>query len=391
MVLSNYESSMGVKPYNLSSTYLLCFNFPTVCDILEEVQNSLKILLSESNKQQQDLNNIKDDISILKLGLSLLQHADSQNKKQLKLIQIFLFKLGDDVSDIEEDIDDLESNVEDTAECLADFKEDTTNTLTNLETTVDAIEHPCGGSDDWVKVVDFDMTVDGTMCPDDWVQSMFSLPACGRPSTPTTKNQCFAANFPFLTGTMMTFSKVCGRIKAYAYGLPDAFEGFTVEGQTQITDAYVSGISLTAGSGFSEHLWTFAAGSAELEVPSGDPTQERIDQCPCDRSNPSDIPVPDFVSNNYFCEAGINVFLSYTSIMSDDPLWDGLNCNPESSCCDFNRPPYFVNDLGKTLTVDSVDARLCFVERPPPSEGALGDDVLIERMEIYVNVPVEEE
>ena len=44
-------------------------------------------------------------------------------------------------------IDDLESNVEDTAECLADFKEDTTNTLTNLETTVDAIEHPCGGSD----------------------------------------------------------------------------------------------------------------------------------------------------------------------------------------------------------------------------------------------------
>ena len=54
----------------------------------------------------------------------------------------------------------------------------------------------------------------------------------------------------------------------------------------------------------------------------------------------------------------------------DDPLWDGLNCNPESNCCDFNRPPYFVNDLGKTLTVDSVDARLCFIQ------GALTDDVL---------------
>ena len=356
------------------------------------VQNSLKMLLSESNKQQQDLNDIKDDISILKIGLSLLQHADSEHnpwvKKQLKLIQIFLFKLGDDVSDIEEDIDDLESDVEDTEECLADFKEDTTNTLTNLETTVDAIEHPCGGSDDWVKVVDFDTTVDGTTCPDDWVQSMFSLPTCGRPSTPTTINQCFGANFPFLTGTMMTFSKVCGRIKAYAYGVPDGFEAFAEEGQTLITDAYVSGISLTAGSGFSEHLWTFAAGSAELEVFG---IQERLDQCPCDRSDPSAIPVPDFVGNNYFCEAGINVFLSYTSIMSDDPLWDGLNCNPESSCCDFNRPPYFVNDLGKTLTVDSVDARLCFIDQPPPSEGDFGDDVLVEQIEIYVNVLVEED
>ena len=185
-------------------------------------------------------------------------------KKQLKLIQIILFKLGDDVSDTEEDIDDLESNVEDTAECLADFKEDTTHTLTNLETTVDAIEHPCGGSDDWVKVVDFDMTVDGTKCPDDWVLSMYSLLTCGRPPTSTTRNQCFGANFPFLTGTMMTFSKVCGRIKAYAYGGPDGFEAFAEEDQTQITDAYVSGISLTAGSGFSEHLWTFAAGLAEL-------------------------------------------------------------------------------------------------------------------------------
>ena len=299
--------------------------------------------------------------------------------------------MGDDVSDIEEDIDDIKLNVEDTAECLADFKEDTTNTLTNLETTVDAIEHPCGGSDDWVKVVDFDMTVDGTTCPDDWVQSMFSLPTCGRPSTPTTRNQCFPANFPFLTGSMMTFSKVCGRIKAYAYGLPDAVEGFTVEGQTQITDAYVSGISLTTGSGFSEHLWTFAAGSAELEV-TFTPDQERIDQCPCDRSDPSAIPIPDFVGNNYFCEAGINVLQAGTfTFLCDDPLWDGLNCNPESSCCDFNQPPYFVNDLGKTLTMDSVDARLCFIQGPPANEGANGDDVLVERIEIYVNVQVEEE
>ena len=199
------------------------------------------------------------------------------------------------------------------------------------------------------------------------------------------KEPVFWCKFPILNWYN---DKVCGRIKAYAYGFPDAFEGFT---QTQITDAYVSGISLTAGSGFSEHLWTFAAGSAELEAPLADQTQERDDQCPCDRSDPSAIPVPEFVGNNYFCEAGINVFLGYTSILSDDPLWDGLNCNPESSCCDFNRPPYFVNDLGKTLTVDSVDARLCFIEGPPANEGAVGDDVLVERIEIYVNVLVEED
>ena len=124
-----------------------------------------------------------------------------------------------------------------------------------------------------------------------------------------------------------------------------------------------------------EHLWTFAAGESELGR-SGEPGVEQPGQCPCDRSDPSDIPVPGFVGNNYFCEAAVNIHDSENPSFLfhfDDPLWDGLNCNPKSSCCEFNQPPYFVNDLGRTITVNSIEGRLCT------------GGVLLRKIEVYLS------
>ena len=82
---------------------------------------------------------------------------------------------------------------------------------------------------------------------------------------------------------------------------------------------------------------------------------DRIGQCPCDVGDITFIPIPPFVRNNYFCESGLNVHYNGDIFQADDPLWDGENCIDESNCCEFNRPPYFVNDLGKVLTASKVE------------------------------------
>ena len=69
---------------------------------------------------------------------------------------------------------------------------------------------------------------------------------------------------------------------------------------------------------------------------------------------------------------------------ADDPLWDGENCNVNSNCCEYNRPPYFVNDLGTTMTASTIEARICVKEEAPVSVGSFGDDIAVEIVEIYI-------
>ena len=316
---------------------------------MEEVRSFMTTLLSESNLQNQDMTMIKDDLTLLKISHASLQHTSAGQSYQLNEVRSQLNEQGEKITDIES--------------CLETVKESTA-------------DHPCDAIEDWTKVIDFDMTDPSTTCPEQWVQSFFSLRTCGRPPTPAfTFNMCFSANFPFSTGTM-SFRKVCGRVKAYAYGEPDAFSGAFNGDQTLLSQAYVAGVSLTAGAGFTDHLWTFAAGGEEID-------DDTYGLCPCDLSDPSSIPVPDFLGNQYFCEAGVNEHTS-ERFLSEDALWDGRNCNPESTCCEYNRPPYFVNDLGKTITTDSIDARICAVDGPPPTEGEHGHDILVERIELYI-------
>ena len=43
-----------------------------------------------------------------------------------------------------------------------------------------------------------------------------------------------------------------------------------------------------------------------------------------------------------------------------------------------------MNYLGKTLTVNVIEARICVFNKGPTSEGQSGDDVLVEQIEVYV-------
>ena len=253
--------------------------------------------------------------------------------------------------------------------CLEDHK---TNTSSQLD-AVETLQHPCGGPG-WTQVVNFDMAIANTECPEGWELGEHSKRSCGR--TNDGANTCSIANFIFEEGPQQ-FSKVCGHIKAYAAGGPDAFESATTE--TSIDSAFVSGVALTTGiSPKIEHIWTFAAGIAEVQ---GGSTSGN-DLCPCD--DPDSIPPPLFVDNKYFCESAVNIpfnFGVHNIFHSSDPLWDGENCNDDSNCCEFNRPPYFVNDLGKSLTASSIDARLCLHNRKSTT---VQEDILVEVVEIYI-------
>ena len=131
-----------------------------------------------------------------------------------------------------------------------------------------------------------------------------------------------------------------------------------------IDEPYVSGVSLTHGIP-REHIWTFAAGHTETQ-----PLWP--DVCPCDAI--TNITVPDFVDDNYFCESGTNSG-EPDGFHPDDPLWDGEGCTSSSECCSFNNPPYF-KKLLPSPTFDDIEARIC--------QWDTLDDTPIEFIELYV-------
>ena len=165
---------------------------------------------------------------------------------------------------------------------------------------------------------------------------------------------------------------MCGRIKGYQYGVTSAFYHFH-HVIAIIDEQYVSGVSLIHGSiGNREHIWTFAAGLTESD------SIHLNTHCPCD--TPSNDIVPSFVGNDYFCESGLNFTWNeqYFGIFNpDDPLWDGRNCTNNSTCCEFNNPPWFTKTLNASTT-DDIELRICTTLE------YAREDIPLEFIELYV-------
>ena len=163
------------------------------------------------------------------------------------------------------------------------------------------------------------------------------------------------------------YTKVCGRAIGYQYGHPDAF-AYRLNGET-IDQIYVDGLSITYGSPC-QHLWTFAVGARE------GPNYSRYN-CPC--SQPPGTSAPSYLGNNWYCESGNPTTIDpiSTSVFSDDPLWDGENC--EGTCCSNGRsPPWFSVEL-PAPTNNYIEARICSDEHSDTQE-----DIFINTFEIYV-------
>ena len=213
-----------------------------------------------------------------------------------------------------------------------------------------------------MRVAELDMTDNSNQCPSGLRQRTDSnLRTCIKNSD---SGGCSSVTF----STSNTFSRVCGKIKGYQFGHPDAF----LPPISNIDNRYVDGISLTHGRP-RQHIWTFAVATDEVRI-------SPPHKCSCSDINIASMvtPPPAFVGNDYFCDAGTTRFNYTTFILySDNPLWDGAGCGSRSTCCTFNNPPWFYKQLSQP-TSDDIEMRVC------RNEAASDEDIAIEMIDIYI-------
>ena len=312
------------------------------------------------------LNEMREDISSMKNEMATISQSVSNQTEE---VNTRLSGLND--------FSGVERELNSTANMICDKIEEHDNQITtelmrmNQTLTEEIINNSgglkCGGTWGWRHAVYLDMTDPNTNCPSGWQLTGYSKRTCGRASTGW--RTCDSVFFPVSGGP---YSQVCGRIRAYQYGLPNAFWGYDRGGQTTIDSAYVSGVALLH-SNPRRHIWTFAVGLFENYT-------SFASNCPCD--NAGDISIPPFLGEDYFCESGY-VYPGYRSheleytFHSNDILWDGRDCHSTSTCCSLHNPPYFTKTLHQTTT-DDLELRLCLFD--PASH----DNIAVELVELYV-------
>ena len=231
------------------------------------------------------------------------------------------------------------------------------------------MDRTCGGvTGGWMRVAKLDMTDSSQSCTNGLVQRNFNsnLRLCARPEV---VSGCTSLNF---TANNVPYSKVCGRVRGYQYGVLDAFRVyFDNFRRLTLEDFYVYGAVLTHGHP-RQHIWTFVAARDELVT-------HNWSGCLCLRPNFPEPP-PPFIGNDYFCDTGSREHFRGDTFYGDDPLWDGAGCESirgfDNTCCTFNTPPWFYRQLPQ-LTTDDVEMRVC---RATENISDLG----IESFEIYV-------
>ena len=292
--------------------------------------------------------------------------------------------MRDDFSGVERELSSIErelSGVSSTANMICDKIEKHDNQITtelikmNETLTEQIIKNrgglKCGDTWGWRSAVYLDMTDPNTNCPSGWQLTGYSKRTCGRASS--SGRSCDSVFFPVSEGP---YSHVCGRIRAYQHGLPEAFYSYNHRGQTTIDSAYIDGVAVMHGSP-RQHIWTFANGALE------NGTIQQVWNWPCD--NTRAILVPPFVGEDYFCESG-SVYPGYRNnsaeyiFHSNDTLWDGRDCHSTSTCCSLHNPPYFTKTLSQTTT-DDLELRMCLYNILHQYSN---DNIAVELVELYV-------
>ena len=219
----------------------------------------------------------------------------------------------------------------------------------------------------WMRVANLNMTDPTHVCP----AGMFlGADARKRLCRRKVAAGCKSVFFPTYH---LPYSRVCGRVIGYQDGSADAFWQYQQDNSITLDDDFLDGLTISVGYPRT-HIWSFAASQTE-----GGEGGDTIYSCPCARTDvPTNGVVPPFVEDNYFCEAGLeNVWASNGVLYVDDPLWDGENCPPNSSCCQLNNPPWFCRDLGREFRND-FEVRLC------GDEERGNEDIALEIIELYV-------
>ena len=218
----------------------------------------------------------------------------------------------------------------------------------------------------WVRVANLNMTDPEQQCPENLSLSYTNpIRLCGR----GTDRGCDSVTF---TTYGVQYRKVCGRVRGYQFGSPDAFYTFgSCPAPCTIDNIYVDGISITHGASPRKHIWTYAAGIAEIP----EDQQLQSSTCPCTGSGESP---PAYVGSDYYCESGLDSTPWGRILYSNDPLWDRQDCDGlEGTCCDPPNLPWFCKELPQPTT-DDIEFRLC------GNNDRSNEDTPIDLVQLYI-------
>ena len=252
----------------------------------------------------------------------------------------------------------------------ASHAQDTNNALSDIQNCVDetkqclkeveGFSHPCGGPG-WRPVVNFDTSVPGAQCLSGWstlplavglvcVDFSFSL-SCSTASIEISE----------------PYNQVCGRVHAYSLGRTGAYYNSGEGVDIGVSELFAAGVIIVHGG--DEHVFSFVAGSPTTFI--GGLITPANELCPC-LSGGAVGPLPNFLNGDYFCETSTLNIGQFAQVS----LWDGLNCEPGSQCCDNGAPPYFTKTLPMANT-ESLDLKIC-------NTGVFGIPPLVHLVELYV-------
>ena len=169
------------------------------------------------------------------------------------------------------------------------------------------------------------------------------------------------------------YTRVCGSVVGYQFSNPNAFLAHQYDPTLTLDDTYLDGVSLTYGPSPRSHIWSFAAAISESSAGSS--------ICPCSDvlNNLPSGAVPSFVKQSYFCDTGNYGRLSLPGeLLCDNPLWDGLGCGDDSTCCERqDYTSWFCTDLNANVT-DDIELRVC------GNENTQNEDTPLESVYLYV-------
>ena len=349
--LNSLNSSMRDDLSDLGSEFATSLN--SVRDDLKSMEHDIKTefatgLRMMNGSLRSDLNSMELDIKTeFATGLNTMRGS-----------------MGEDFTDIKTELSGISNTTQGLCDKIEEHDAEITAELMDLSEYIELqSRYKCGGTGGWRRAIYLDITDPNTECPSGWsIITSDSKRTCGMVGSGST-----SVFFPVSGGP---YSQVCGRIRAYQSGSTRAFHGYNFHRYDTIDSIYFDGVAIMYGSP-RQHIWTFAAGREENNTRSTDHV------CPCDTT--SDIRIPPFVGEDYFCESGY-VYPGYRSgaleyrLHSNDTLWDGEDCHSSSSCCSLHNPPYFTKSLGQSTT-DDLELRMCSVH---------GGSIAIELLEVYV-------
>ena len=230
----------------------------------------------------------------------------------------------------------------------------------------------CDGKGGWMRVGYLNMTDPGSSCPSGLTLRQFNNIDRGLCGRPMSSSIIFSAHG-------FNYSKVCGQIRGYQFGVPDGFpplHGTNAIPNIDNCNTYVDGVTITYGSNPRKHIWTYACGAKE--------TISGINYlipytCPCSTDSNGTY-VPEWIGSDYYCESGLNsVVFEVLVLHSSDSLWDGQQCNGnEGPCCTNPKMPWFIKTFNETTTED-IELRMCGSEDPSNDE-----DTPLDIIELYI-------